>query len=96
MVKTLHLSLCLSPGEGLVVVTSVHAGTGNLSGRSRPERKHCCPRSSSVRTSDLYTGVYCMESYNSSVFSQPVVVGIVVSLLTYLSLDLPSLFVQRK
>lgn len=69
------LSLYVSPGEGLVVAASVHAGTGNLSGRSRPERKHCRPRSSSVRTPHLYTGVYCWKVTLFPVFSQPVVVA---------------------
>lgn len=50
---------CLSAGEGPAVVASVHAGTGNLSGWSWPERKHSRPCGSSVWTPDLYSGVWC-------------------------------------
>lgn len=58
-------SFYVSPGEGLVVATPVHAGTGNLSGWSWPERKHRGPCSSSVQPPDLYTGMHsmCVHSF---------------------------------
>lgn len=57
----LSFSLSVSPGEGPVVVASVHAGTGDLTGWSRPQWKHCCPHSSTIRTPDLYTGMCCRK-----------------------------------
>lgn len=58
---SLWMRWCLSAGEGLAVVASVHAGAGHLSGWSWPERKHSRPRSSSVWTPDLYPGVWCVK-----------------------------------
>lgn len=51
-----RVSLTVSPGEGLAVAPSVHAGAGHFPGRGRPERKHCRARGRPVRSPDLYTG----------------------------------------
>lgn len=56
---------CLSAGEGLAVVASVHAGAGNLSGRGWPEWKHSRPRGSSVWTPHLYSGAWCVKGASS-------------------------------